>query len=72
MIQVAIVTWIVVTAFVLGLLALPRPFNFLLWVPYGISLPLAILWCNRRQRRIQSEQADSSKKHGGRDDDASA
>jgi hypothetical protein len=72
MIQVAIVAWIVITAFVVGLLTLPRPFNFLLWVPYGIALPLGILWCNRRQRRIQAEEAESSKKHPGRDDDASA
>jgi hypothetical protein len=57
MIQISIVTWVLVTAFVCGLVALPRPFNFLLWVPYGIALPLAILWCNSRQRRIRAEEA---------------
>ena len=62
MVRIAIVTWVVVTAFVLGLLALPRPFNFLLWVPYGIVLPLAILWCNRRQSRIRAEEAASNEK----------
>jgi hypothetical protein len=59
MIRTAILTWIMVTAFLFGLLALPRPFNFLLWVPYGIGLPLAILWCNRRQSRIRAEEAAS-------------
>ena len=59
MIRIAILTWVLVTAFVYGLFALPRPFNFLLWVPYGIALPMAILWCNRRQSRIRAEEAAS-------------
>jgi hypothetical protein len=33
------------------------PYNFLLWIPYGIALPLAILWCNRRQQRIRVEES---------------
>ena len=61
MIRVAFVTWVLVTAFVCGLFALPRPFNFLLWVPYGIALPLTILWCNRRQGRIRAEEAVSNR-----------
>jgi hypothetical protein len=59
MIRIAIFTWILITAFVCGLFALPRPFNFLLWVPYGIALPLAVLWCNRRQSKIRAEEATS-------------
>src|SRR6185503_5070670 len=59
MIRVAIVTWILVTAFVCGLLALPTPFNFLLWVPYLIALPLAILWGNRQQKKIRAEESGS-------------
>ena len=62
MVRIAIVTWVLVAAFVLGLLGLPRPFNFLLWVPYGIALPLAILWCNRHQSRIRAEEAASNEK----------
>lgn len=57
MIRVAIVAWVVVSAFVAGLLFLPRPYNFLLWIPYGIALPFGILWCNRRQRQIRGEEA---------------
>jgi hypothetical protein len=60
MVQVAIVAWIGVSAFVLGLLMLPQPYNFLLWVPYGIALPLGILWSNRRQRVIRSEEEASA------------
>jgi hypothetical protein len=57
MIQFAVVVWLAVTAFLIGLFMLPRPFNFLLWVPYGIALPLGIQWCNRRQRAIRAEEA---------------
>jgi hypothetical protein len=56
MVRVAIVAWIGVTAFVLGLLMLPLPWNFLLWVPYAIALPLGIIWSNRRQRSIRAEE----------------
>lgn len=57
MIRVALMTWILVTAFLIGLMMLPRPYNFLLWAPYGIVLPLGIVWCNRRQRAIRAEEA---------------
>lgn len=56
MIQVAVVAWIAVIAFVFGLVTLPQPFNFLLWIPYVIALPLGIMWCNRRQRIIRGEE----------------
>jgi hypothetical protein len=56
MIRVAIVAWIAVSAFVAGLLLIPRPYNFLLWIPYAIALPLGIFWCNRRQRFIRGEE----------------
>jgi hypothetical protein len=56
MIRVAIVAWIAVSAFVAGLLLLPKPYNLLLWIPYGIALPSGILWCNRRQRLIRGEE----------------
>ena len=59
MIRVAVVAWIAITAFLLGLLMVPRPFNFLLWVPYGLALPLGIGWCNRRQQTIRAEEAAS-------------
>jgi hypothetical protein len=68
MIRISVVTWFLVTAFVCGLLALPRPFNFLLWVPYGIALPLGILWCNRRQNRIRAEEAALNGPDAPRDD----
>jgi len=57
MIRVSAVAWVAITLFLVGLLMLPKPFNWLLWVPYGIALPLSIRWCNRRQRQIRAAEA---------------
>jgi uncharacterized membrane protein YfcA len=59
MIRMSVVAWIVVTAFLVGLFMLPKPFNWLLWVPYGIALPLGIRWSNRRQLEIRAEEASA-------------
>jgi hypothetical protein len=42
-----------------GLFVLPKPFNWLLWVPYAIALPLGIRWSNRRQLEIRAEEASA-------------
>jgi hypothetical protein len=66
MVRVAIVAWVAIGAFVLGLLLLPQPINFFLWVPYAVALPLGILWCNRRQRIIREEEASREmREHSG-------
>jgi len=36
--------------------ALPMPWRFLLWIPYGILLPLGIFFWNRKQQRIREEE----------------
>lgn len=59
MIRVSAIAWVAITAFLAGLLLLPKPYNFLLWLPYGIALPLSIRWCNRRQLQIREEEAAS-------------
>jgi hypothetical protein len=56
-VKAAIVTWLLVIAFLLGLILLPRPYNFLLWIPYGIGIGLGIRWWNRHQFRIRTEEA---------------
>lgn len=56
MVQVSVVAWLVVLAFLAGLLLLPPPYNWLLWIPYAIGLPLSILWLNRQQTRIREEE----------------
>lgn len=56
MVRVSAVTWLGVTAFLAGLLLLPRPYNWLMWLPYAIALPVGIVWINRRQAQIRSEE----------------
>ncbi|MDK1022161.1 MAG: hypothetical protein QGD90_11060 [Candidatus Hydrogenedentes bacterium] len=42
----------------LGLLfALPDPYGYFLWIPYGIVLPLAIIAGNRKQKKIGEEES---------------
>lgn len=62
MIMVSAIAWIAVTAFLAGLLLLPKPYNWLMWLPYGIALPLGIRWCNRRQSAIRAEEATESRR----------
>ena len=59
MVKVSAIAWVSITAFLVGLLALPKPYNFLLWVPYGIALPLGIRWCNQRWLKVRAEEAAS-------------
>ncbi len=57
MIKASLIAWIAVTAFLAGLLLLPKPYNWFMWLPYGIALPLGIRWCNQRQQEIRTEEA---------------
>jgi uncharacterized membrane protein YfcA len=66
MIRLSVVAWVAVTAFLVGLFMLPKPFNWLLWVPYAIALPLGIRWCNRRQLEIRAEEASVRASRSGR------
>ena len=56
MVRVSIWVWVLVAAFVGAQFLLRPPYNLLLWIPYGIALPLAIRWSNRRQQRIRAEE----------------
>jgi hypothetical protein len=52
MIRVSIFTWIAVSIFVAALMFLPKPYNWLLWIPYGIALPLTIIRWNKSRWRF--------------------
>ena len=56
MIRVSIFTWIAVSIFVAALMLLPKPYNWLLWIPYGIALPPTIIRWNKRQMEIRNEE----------------
>ncbi len=56
-IRVSALCWVAMVAFVAVLWWTPFPYQALLWVLYGISLPLAIRAWNRRQEQIRYEEA---------------
>lgn len=56
MVRVAVVGWILITLFLILLWVLPNPYRWLIWIPYGLALPLAIVVLNRKQRAIRSEE----------------
>ena len=57
MIKVGIGVWVGILLFAGLLFALPSPYRFLLWIPYGVLLPLVIIYVNRTQQRIRQEQS---------------
>ena len=56
MIRGAVWFWIGAIVFLTLLLTIPRPYNFLVWLPYGIALPLAIITINKKQARLRQEE----------------
>ena len=56
MVRTAIVVWVAVTLFLVLLSVLPNPYRWLIWIPYGVALPLAIISLNRKQRAIRLEE----------------
>jgi hypothetical protein len=56
MIKTAVVAWIAIGVFLGLMFWMPDPYRWLLWIPYGIFLPLGIRHVNRKQRRIKNEE----------------
>ncbi len=56
-IKASVVSWIGITIFLLLLFLIPQPYHWVLWVPYGILLPLMIVKGNKAQQRIRQEEA---------------
>ena len=59
MIKVSVIGWIAILVFVGLMFALPNPYRYFLWIPYGILLPLTIVRGNRKQQRIRQEESQS-------------
>ncbi len=55
MIKSSVVGWIVVSVFVAAILLLPPPWKHLVWVPYGLFLPLGIAYVNKRLAKLESK-----------------
>ena len=56
MVRTAIVAWVLITLFLILLFVLPNPYRWLVWIPYGVTLPLAIVALNRKQQAIRLEE----------------
>ncbi len=56
MIKSSVVCWAGVLLFLALLLALPNPYRWFVWIPYGILLPLGINYGNRKQQAIRQEE----------------
>jgi len=54
MVRAAVAAWVGITLFLVLLFVLPSPYRWLIWIPYGVALPLAIVYLNRKQQAIRS------------------
>ncbi len=61
MVKACAVCWIAIIVFLGLMVLLPNPYRFLLWIPYGILLPLGIIYGNRAQQRIRQEEETRDK-----------
>ena len=52
--------WIGVLLFLGGLFLLPKPYNFLLWIPYGVMLPYAIIKMNKKQSELRKNERENA------------
>ena len=66
-VRASVLCWVAVVLFLITLFVAPRPYAWLLWVPYSLLLPLGILAWNRRQAIIRSEEALHAEQVAGSD-----
>ncbi len=64
MIKSAVVCWVAIIIFLALLLALPNPYRWFLWIPYGILLPLGIAFGNRQKQAIRQEESQNNSVDG--------
>lgn len=57
MIKASAVFWIFVIIFITLLLALTSPYRWLLWLPYGIFLPISIQVMNKKLSQIKQQES---------------
>lgn len=56
MVRAAIAAWVAITLFLVLLFVLPSPYRWLIWIPYGVALPLAIVSLNQKQQAIRLDE----------------
>ena len=57
MIRASLVWWLAVSLFLVGLLLIPTPYRFLLWIPYPFLLTWGSRATNRKQAEIRRREA---------------
>jgi len=56
MIKVSLLCWLAVAILLFLIFIIPKPYNYLLWIPYGVLLPLAIIKSNKIQAEIRRRE----------------
>ena len=57
----AVIAWITVSVFLGLLLTLPKPYNLLLWIPYGITMLIGVPKLRKKHAQIRrSESGDET------------
>jgi phosphotransferase system glucose/maltose/N-acetylglucosamine-specific IIC component len=56
MVRASIAAWVGIMLFLAFVFVLPSPYRWLIWIPYGVALPLVIVSLNRKQQAIRSEE----------------
>jgi len=56
MVRAAVAIWIGIALFLTLLLLIPNPYKWVVWIPYGVALPLTIVSLNRKQQAIRSRE----------------
>jgi Ca2+/Na+ antiporter len=59
MIRASVICLVAILLFLALLFALPNPYKWFMWIPYGILLPLGIVYWNRKQQRIRQDESQN-------------
>ena len=59
--KTALITWVTVSVFLGLLFIIPQPYNFLLWIPYGIGMLIGVPKLRKKHTQIRrSESGDET------------
>ena len=57
----AIIAWVTVSVFLGLLFALPKPYNYLMWIPYAVTMLIGVPKLRKKHTEIrQSESGDET------------
>ena len=53
--KASFVSWLLIVFFLAALLLIPRPWNFLAWLPYGFVMAFGIRYMNKRIFELEND-----------------